>query len=91
MGSISARKLGQVIDNVRTSLAIEILTACAGIDQRRPLVPAKGVAAAHALVRRVVPELVDDRPLYRDIEAVGALIRSGELVRAVEAVVGPLA
>ncbi len=91
MGSISARKLGQIIENVRTSLAIEILTACAGIDQRRPLVPAKGVAAAHALVRRVVPELVDDRPLYRDIEAVGALIRSGELVRAVEAAIGPLA
>ena len=76
---------------MRASLAIEIMTAAAGLDQRRPLIPAKGVAAAHALVRRVVPELVDDRPLYRDIEAAGALIRSGELVRAVEAVIGPLA
>ncbi|HVY49431.1 MAG TPA: histidine ammonia-lyase [Minicystis sp.] len=91
MGSIGARKLQQVVENVRASLAIEILTACAGIDQRRPLTPARGVAAAHAFVRRVVPELVDDRPLYRDIEAVAALLASGDLVRAVEDAVGKLA
>ena len=37
MGSVSATKLGQVVANVTTSLAIEILTASAGLDQRRPL------------------------------------------------------
>jgi histidine ammonia-lyase len=91
MGSISAKKLLQVIDNVRSSLAIEVLTASQGIDQRRPLRAARGVAAAHDAVRKVVPELGDDRPLYRDIAAVAELLRSGELVRAVEAAVGPLA
>lgn len=90
MGSISAKKLLQVIDNVRSSLAIEVLTACQGVDQRRPLSASKGVRAAHAAVRRVVPELGDDRPLYRDIGAVAEIIRSGELVRAVEEAVGPL-
>src|SRR6185437_2938997 len=39
MGSISARKLAQVIENVRSSLAIELITAAQGIDQRRPLRP----------------------------------------------------
>ncbi len=90
MGSISARKLGQVIANVRSSLAIEILTASAGIDQRRPLGPSRGVAAAHGAVRSVVPALEDDRPLYLDIEAVSGLLLSGAIVRAAEGSVGPL-
>jgi histidine ammonia-lyase len=90
MGSISARKLAQVIENVTNALAIEVLTAAAGVDQRRPLKPARGVAAAHAAVRRVVPELDDDRPLAPDIDAVATLLRSGELIRAVEDAVGPL-
>jgi histidine ammonia-lyase len=34
MGSVSARKLQQVVTNVRHALAIEIMTAAAGLDQR---------------------------------------------------------
>ncbi|WP_437731274.1 histidine ammonia-lyase [Sorangium sp. So ce1335] len=90
MGSISARKLAQVIENVRSSLAIELITAAQGVDQRRPLRPSAGVAAAHAAVRRVVPELAEDRPLYRDIAAAAELIRAGALIAAVEEAVGPL-
>jgi histidine ammonia-lyase len=91
MGSISARKLRQVIDNVTSSLAIEVITASQGVDQRRPLAASKGVTAAHAAVRRHVEVLTDDRPLYRDIAAVAEMLRSGELIRAVEEAVGPLA
>jgi histidine ammonia-lyase len=90
MGSISARKLAQVIENVRVSIAIELLTAAQGIDQRRPLLPSAGVRAAHAAVRAVVPELTEDRPLYKDIEAVGRILADDSLIRAVEEVTGPL-
>jgi histidine ammonia-lyase len=90
MGSIGARKLMQVIDNVEASLAIELLTAAQGVDQRRPLRPSRGVAAAHAAVRRVAEELTEDRALYRDIAAVRGLLREGELLREVEAAVGEL-
>ena len=90
MGSISAKKLAQVIENVTSSIAIEVLTAAQGVDQRRPLKPARGVAAAHAAVRRVVPELSDDRPLAPDIAKVAALLRSGELIGAVEQAIGAL-
>jgi histidine ammonia-lyase len=90
MGSISARKLTQIILNVRASIAIEILTAAQGIDQRRPLSPSAGVRAAHAAVRAVAAELVEDRPLYRDINAVSAILADGSLIRAVEAVTGSL-
>jgi histidine ammonia-lyase len=91
MGSISARKLEPIIANVRNALAIEILTASAGLDQRAPLVPSRGVAAAHAAVRALVPPLTEDRPLYRDIAKVADLLESGRLVAAVEAAVGRLA
>ena len=90
MGSVSARKLGMIVQNVRTALAIEVMTAAAGLDQRAPLVPSRGVAAAQEVVRSRVPKMTGDRPLYRDIEEVIALIDSGALVTAVEAAVGPV-
>jgi histidine ammonia-lyase len=91
MGSVSARKLAQVVTNVRQALAIEILTAAAGLDQRAPLSPSLGVAGAHAAVRAGVAPLTEDRPLYRDIARVAAMIESGALIDAAQAVVGPLA
>jgi histidine ammonia-lyase len=90
MGSVSARKLQQVVANVRQSLAIEILTAAAGLDQRAPLTPSKGVAAAHAAVRKGVPPLTADRPLYGDIRTVAGMIDAGSLVSAAGARVGAL-
>ncbi len=91
MGSIGARKLEQIVENVRRCLAIEIMTAAQGLEQRLPLTGGTGVEAAHRAVRALVPPLDDDRPLYRDIEAVAELIRDGSLVRAVSAAVGDLA
>jgi histidine ammonia-lyase len=91
MGSISARKLEQVVVNVRTALAIEILTAAAGLDQRSPLAPSAGVAAAHAAVRALVAPLTEDRPLHGDIRVVADLVATGRLVQAAEAAVGRLA
>jgi histidine ammonia-lyase len=91
MGSVSARKLVQIVANVKRALAIEIMTAAAGLDQRKPLRPSKGVAAALACVREVVAPMTEDRPLYKDIAAVCARIDDGTLARAVEGVVGALA
>jgi histidine ammonia-lyase len=90
MGSISARKLAQVIDNVKSALAIEIITAAQGIDQRAPLTPAKGVAAAHAVVRAEIPTLLEDRPLYRDIAKARTLIETEAIARGVQAAIGDL-
>jgi histidine ammonia-lyase len=90
MGSVSARKLQHVVSNVRQSLAIEIMTAAAGLDQRAPLTPSRGVAAAHAAVRQRVAPLTEDRPLYKDIAAVAAMIAEGSLVKAAEGRVGAL-
>jgi histidine ammonia-lyase len=90
MGSVSARKLRQVVANVKRSIAIEIMTAGAGVDQRAPLAPSGGVKAAQATLRKVVAPMTEDRPLYKDIDATLKLIDSGALVGAAEAVVGKL-
>jgi histidine ammonia-lyase len=90
MGSVSAKKLAQVVENASAAIAIEMLVACAGIDQRKPLKPSTGVAAAHGAVRKRVPPLTEDRPLYRDIAAVREMIRDGSLLAAVEAAVGSI-
>jgi len=90
MGSVSARKLQQVVTNVRHALAIEILTAAAGLDQRAPLVPSRGVTAAHSAVRASIAPLTEDRPLYRDIARVAEMIAGGDLAKAVEGRIGPL-
>jgi histidine ammonia-lyase len=90
MGSIAARKLESIVENVRAALAIELLTAAQGIEQRRPLRAGQGVEAAHAAIRASVPALDDDRPLYADIAQVSALIESGELLGAVSRSIGAL-
>ena len=41
----------EVVTNVRACLAIEIMTAAAGLDQRAPLRPSRGVQAALEVVR----------------------------------------
>ncbi len=88
MGSIAARKLGVVVENVANVLAVELLVAAQGVDQRRPLHPSPAVAAAHAAVRRVVPTLTEDRPLYEDIARIKELLLGGELEQAVTVATG---
>ena len=89
MGANAARHAREIVDNVRTVVAIELMTAAQAIDLR-PEGPdrlGRGTAAAHRQIREHVPRLVRDRELTPDIRAVDELIRSGELLRAVDAAV----
>ncbi|HTS80823.1 MAG TPA: histidine ammonia-lyase [Myxococcaceae bacterium] len=85
MGMTAALKARQVVDFARTCLAVEVLVAAQALDLRRPLRAGRGVAAAHARVRQVVPPMEEDREIHRDIEAVSALIDSGALLAAAQA------
>jgi histidine ammonia-lyase len=79
MGMTAALKARQVVENVRTCLAIELLVAAQAVDLRRPLRPGARVAEAHARLRAVVPHLDADRELHRDVEAVCRLVDGGGL------------
>jgi histidine ammonia-lyase len=80
MGWGAGRKLREVLTNTENVLAVELVCAAQGCEQRRPLRPAPGTAAVLQAVRTVVPALDGDRPPGKDIEAAAALIRSGRLV-----------
>lgn len=79
MGMGSALKLGQILDNCETILAIELLCAAQGIAFHRPLRPGAGSRAAIQAIRRRVPPLEQDRPLAPDIEAIRRLVAEGTL------------
>jgi histidine ammonia-lyase len=91
MGNASALKCRQVLANAEHALAIELLGAAQGVEFLAPLEPGVGGRAAHEFVRGLSATVFEDRPLADDIERVAAAIASGELVDAVEAVVGELA
>ncbi|RMH39726.1 MAG: histidine ammonia-lyase [Deltaproteobacteria bacterium] len=80
MGATAALKLRQIHDHVRTVLAIELLCAAQGLDLRAPLSTSKPLARVHARIRARVPPMDRDRPIYRDIAAVRALIDDGSLL-----------
>ena len=83
MGSISGRKLHQVIDNLEYIQAIELLYATQAMDFRRPLKSTPVIEACHALVRERVPYIDHDRIFADDINALHQLITSGSLLTTV--------
>jgi histidine ammonia-lyase len=82
MGTIAARNLDTVLDNIEGTLACELLGGLAAMDFRRPLRAGAGTGAAHAHARARIPELVTDRSPAPDIAAARALLRDGSLVSA---------
>ena len=83
-------KCWQILENVETVLAIELLTAAQGLDFRQPLKAGRGPAAAHRAVRGEIPHAERDRAFGEDIATAIRLVRSGAVVGAVEGAVGAL-
>jgi histidine ammonia-lyase len=81
MGSISGRKLHQVIDNLEYIQAIELLYATQAMDFRRPLKSTPVVEACHAFVRERVPHINDDRVFADDINALHNAITDGTFLK----------
>jgi histidine ammonia-lyase len=89
MGWTSMRKLRDVVRNVRSVLAVEMVCAAQAIDLRaETAAPSPAVGAAHRLLRQHVPPMNVDREVAPQISAVDALLP--ELVAAAEGVAGPL-
>ena len=77
MGMSGARRLERMLDNLRRTIAIELLCACQGIDLLAPLQTGALAKKAYEAVRAKSARVVEDRPLAADIEAVSALIDLG--------------
>ena len=89
MGMNTAIKTGQIVDNAYGILGIEFMAAAQALDFRE-FGPGKGSRTAKEVIRRYVDFLDIDRPLYPDHTAMKALVKSGEILEAVEKVIGKL-
>ncbi len=87
MGSISARTCFDVLKNVQKVIAIEILTACQGIEFLKPLSCGVGTQIAYDEVRKEVAPIEKDRVLHIEMEKVIKMVEEPELLKAVEEVV----
>ncbi len=97
MGSISAQKVWQILQNVRTVLAIECMVAAQGLDfsgihpkTKRSMKSGAGLEAVRNVLRRHIPHLDGDRVLHDDIQTSIHLLKNGSLLRAVEKTIGAL-
>jgi histidine ammonia-lyase len=91
MGWSAARKLRRGIDGLSRVLAIELLTAARGIELRLPLQPAPATAAALSALRAGgAPSPGTDRWLAPEIDIAVELVAGGNVVAAVESVIGNL-
>ncbi len=89
LGWSAGRKLRRSIDGLQRVLAVEILTAARALDMREGE-PSAGTGAALTTLRARVEGPGTDRFLAPEIEHSVHLVKGGDYVTAVEAVVGTL-
>lgn len=82
MGWGAATKLATVLENTSRVIAIELMCAAQGSEQRKMRL-ANGTSAVKDVVRSVCEPLIDDRPPGPDIEAIAALIDAGAFSDAI--------
>ncbi|ATC93850.1 histidine ammonia-lyase [Pseudoalteromonas tunicata] len=80
MGSISGRKLNQILGNLDKILAIELMYAAQAIDFRRPNTCSDIIEQNFALIRAKVAKLEEDRLLKPDIDAMISLVKTQALI-----------
>ncbi|MCK9556924.1 MAG: histidine ammonia-lyase [Candidatus Cloacimonetes bacterium] len=83
MGSVSAIKLMQIIENVSTVLAIEWMIAAQAIDLRQKP-SSSALEMVKARLREFSPQLAEDRVMYPELHKSVAAIKANAVLTAVE-------
>lgn len=91
MGTFAARKSAEIVRNLETILAIELLCACQALELRAPIKPSKVTAAVLKLVRSRIPFLDEDRLMHKDINMAKNIVRSGQIISECENICGNIA
>jgi len=81
MGSISARKALQIVENLEKILGIELLTASQGFEFRKPLKSGVLIDACHAHIRTKIGFADSDRILADDMNKAIDIVRNRELLQ----------
>ena len=77
MATFAARRLGKMVENTASIVAIELLAAAQGIDFRQPLGTSPALSIAHQKIRQLVPFYERDRLFEPDIQQIKNLVLSG--------------
>jgi histidine ammonia-lyase len=86
MATFAARRLGEMAENTRTIVAIELLAAAQGIDFHSPLRTSATLQSVHRALREQVSFYDQDRYFAPDIVAIRDFIASGKLTELTSAV-----
>ena len=89
MGMTTTQKTSQIMDNCFGVLSIEMIAAAQALDIRGNKL-GKGVSIAHNIIRNHIEHLDNDRPLFVDHDKMVELLKSGEILSAVENELGQL-
>ena len=81
MGMSGARRLSRMLENLRHTIAIELLCACQGIDLLAPLRTGTLAMKAYESVRANSAKVTHDRALAPEIELVSALVAEGSVAK----------
>lgn len=80
MSAHGARRLLRMNKNLNTILGVELLCAAQGIEFRRPLVTSKPLQDVMAVVRKLVPAMIQDRYMAPDLVTASDLIANGDVL-----------
>ncbi len=84
MGMTTAIKTGQIIENAQRVLAIELIAAAQALEFRGPEDASPANKIAYDVIRKHVEPLEEDRPTYNDLNRMSEVVKSGEILKAVE-------
>ena len=79
MATWAARRLGEMTDNARTIVALELLAAAQGVDFHRPLKSSGILEQIWSTLRNEVPFFDKDRFFAPDLESAKALVSRGNI------------
>lgn len=74
MGAVGALKLLRVLENVGIILSIEATCSVQALDYRSPLESGEEIEKFKQKIRKRLPPLDEDRPIYKDFETVQGLL-----------------
>lgn len=90
MGMTTVLKTRDIVENAFAVIGMELIAAAQAFEFLKPAKPGAGSQAAYDVIRRYVPVMEEDRPLHNDINKMAEVVRSGEVLKAVEDAVGIL-
>ncbi|MEQ1666065.1 MAG: aromatic amino acid lyase, partial [Bdellovibrionales bacterium] len=90
MGTIAARKLKLIVENLTNILSMEVLASMQALSLLKPLKASAGVKSSYDFLVKDIPLAKKDRLFSKDVATIKSHIESGELLNRVLKSVGAL-